>query len=167
MSTHHHNTTDVLQSDIVPANRRDPTGTGVLRDRYARKLRAAYARINTEIREGIAEQDRFALAGDVLDLPPEFQIANPTEKERLFMDWLERRLDEEVFEVVDRTDNTFIRSAYSRGLKDADRALRENGIEIGEVDIQAVFNQGDTVFGAVGINDQNTFRHSRCLACTS
>lgn len=127
----------------IPDHRRDPTGTATLRERYASKLRGGFAAINTDVREGIIQQDRFNLRGDTLaELPPEFQVASDDEKTRLFVVWLVERLEADVLELISRNDNPYVRSAYGRGLKDATRALRDQGLDVSAADVEDMFNQG-------------------------
>lgn len=129
----------------VPRHRNDPTGTSTLRKKYAQKLRGRFADLNTLIREGISERDSFGLDLDILqedDLPPLTRFDRNERKQEVFLRWLDERIDEDILEVIERDNNPWIRSAYQRGLKDADRALREQGFEVPESDLETIFNMG-------------------------
>ena len=119
----------------------DPTGTATLRRRYAQKLRGAFDRLSAEINAGIRDSDVFGLQTDTLE-PPNVALQTDDEKIRQFMQWLNTQTDRGVLETIDRDDNPYVRSAYRRGLVDADQSLRDAGIEVGDVDLDEVFNQG-------------------------
>lgn len=131
---------DVLESH---SQRVDPTGTNVLRTRYAQRLRGAFADLNTRIREGIIQKDVFGLTVDVLENPPPMaRFDSDRRKEELFSDWLDTQIDDDILETIDKDDNTFIRSAYSRGIKDADADLAELGVDTPDEELSEIFNSG-------------------------
>lgn len=122
----------------IPSNRTDPTGTKTLRERYAAKLRGQFADLNTLIRKRVVEEDGFGLRSEAL--APRFEFSS--DPEAAFLRWLAQKEQEGVLETIERGDNTYIRSAYSRGLKDADKALADSGIQVPEQTLQNAFNQG-------------------------
>lgn len=132
-----------MSTATVPQNRVDPTGTATLRRKYAQRLRGAFADLNTDIREGIRNQDVFGLDIDTLqDLPPTARFDRDERKRELFQDWLDGRIDEDVLEVIDRDQNRFVRGAYVRGLDDADQALAQAGVSIEAPTAAAALNMG-------------------------
>ena len=118
----------------------DPTRTQTLRKQYAQKLRGAFAEINAAARRGIVENDIFGLQANVSD-PPHSSQSSSDEQVRRFMNWLEQQEERGILEVIDRDDNTFVRSAYSKGVRHADAALAQQGIEIPDEDLSALFNR--------------------------
>lgn len=128
----------------IPNNRVDPTGTSTLRKRYAQKLRASFSEINTAIRDGIIQDDVFGLQIDALAEPPnkDFRFLSDPRKRERFEEWLKNAIDEGPLEVIQRGENTYIRSAYQRGLQDAQDALRQAGFDVPDENIEDIFNQG-------------------------
>lgn len=120
----------------------DPTRTKTVRRTYGQRLRGAFARINTAIREGIVENDVLGLSdaglqADVgltaeVDLPPDLSTFDEGERIRRFEDWLDEAMDSEVLDVIDRDGNRFIEHAYERALKDADVNLERAGIAVND-----------------------------------
>lgn len=109
----------------------DPTHTKALRQRYASRLRGAFSNINTAIREGIVEEDVLGLQTDALVSPPDpFTFTTNLEKANAFSEWLEETMGDEVLELIDADGNRYIRSAYERGLIDANEELAERGYDV-------------------------------------
>lgn len=127
----------------IPNNRADPTGTKTIRDKYGQRLRSAFDDLITDIRTGIIEDDVFGLQVDTLAPPnKDFRFLSQPRQEAAFSEWLENEIQNGPLEVITRNENTFIRSAYARGLQDADKALREQGMDVSEQEVQDLFNQG-------------------------
>jgi len=156
----------------VPNHWLDPTGTATLRENYRKHLQRPLNQLITDIREFVINEDGFGLQvtpetlvadGGVVadtaqtpsptplptvevyasdDLPPLMRLDRDERKEELFHDWLTRRLADGPLEQIQRGENTYIRSAYSNGVKRADRRLREQGIDVGETSLETVFNLG-------------------------
>ena len=118
----------------------DPTRTQTLRKRYAQKLRGFYAEINSAARRGIIENDIFGLQANVSD-PPVLSQSSSDEQIRQFMNWLEQQEERGILNVVERDNNTFVRSAYSKGVRHADAALAQRGIEIPDEELAAMFSR--------------------------
>lgn len=131
-------------STLVPRNRVDPTGTHTLRRKYAQKLRGGFADLNTSIRQGILEDDVLGLDIDVLSDPPnkDFRFLSNSRKEAAFNEWLDTAIEQDILTKIDRDGNTYIRSAYSKGVQDADRALRSQGVTVPDADLNDIFNMG-------------------------
>jgi SPP1 gp7 family putative phage head morphogenesis protein len=135
-------------SDHGPGpNTVDPTGTTTLRRRYSERLRGAWEPIKTEVRAGVRDRDVFGLEADALadEIPP-YRFTSDDAKVDAFIQWLRRQIQNGPLEVVSRDDNSFIRSAYRRGLTHADRELNDAGLSVrvtGEgISVPEVFNQG-------------------------
>lgn len=113
---------------LIPSNRAGPSGTKTLATNYRRHLQRPLNTLRRDIRRGIVEEDVFGLriTSDTLapDLPPLVRHDRRETKEDRFMTWLQRRLEEGVLEQIQRNGNPYVRSAYSRGLKDATRMTR-------------------------------------------
>lgn len=185
--SHSHSHAEALASS-------DPTRTTTLRQKYAQRLRGAFAGINTEIRRGIIESDVFSLTdvevlreryesalddvlweknspfptdpdwleyleqerdfrervwkrrkreeqADALAEPvPPFQFTRDDQKAEAFMRWLRRQQENDVLTVIERNENTFVRSAYGRGLEHAHSELRKEGVDVDVDDLQNVYN---------------------------
>ena len=120
----------------------DPTRTSTLRAEYAQRLRGVLAAINAEIRRALVDRDEFALQAardpDPLTLPP---FTSDDAKIEEFQRWLRDQERRGVLEVIQRDENTYVRSAYARGFKDANANLRAQGVDVPEADLQAAFNR--------------------------
>lgn len=122
--------------------RTDPTRTTTLRRRYAQRLRGEFAEINTQIRRGIRDRDVFRLGngGEALAEPlPQFPFSTDDRKADAFVRWLRRQQRNGVLQVIERNNNTFIRSAYGRGLEHAATELRKQGIDVDVPELQPAF----------------------------
>lgn len=125
----------------------DPTRTKTLRRNYAQRLRGPLRKLNAAIREAVQREDLFGLNTDTLQPePPQppndrtFRFGTDDEQIEAFMRWLRRQESRGILEVIHRDENTFIRSAYAAGVRHADAALNEQGVQIPERDLQAMFN---------------------------
>lgn len=128
--------------DALRGRSEDPSRTKTVRQRYARRLRGGYERINTVVRRAVIERDIFGLEYDTLTTPPgDFSFDRDDRKVEAFVDWLERAQQDEVLSVIDRNGNQYVRAAYHRGLKNAHQNLREEGVDIEREDVERIFNQ--------------------------
>jgi len=120
----------------------DPTRTTTIRRTYAQRLRGAFGRINTAIRQAVRDEDIFGLsdanpadAPDGLEVfadidgPGDLASLSPGEQTRRFEDWLDDVQDSDVLAVIARDENRFIQRAYERGLEDGEVNLRRAGID--------------------------------------
>lgn len=139
--THSHG--EALRSDhSAGPGGKDPTRTTSLRQKYAAKLRGKFADINTQIRKGVVDEDVFGLEGEALAQPlPTFEYQTDPEKVDGFMEWLRRQQKRGVLEVIQRDGNTYVRSAYSSGIRYADARLNEQGVQVPDQTLQSTFNQ--------------------------
>lgn len=120
----------------------DPTRTTTLRRKYAQRLRAEFADINTQIRRGVRDRDVFNLSNSneaLADPIPPFQFDRDDRKAEAFVRWLRTAERNGVLEVIDTGSNTYIRSAYGRGLQHAAAELRKAGIEVTEAQLSSTF----------------------------
>ena len=125
-------------------NASDPTRTKTLRETYGQRLRGQFSKLNTQIRHGIVDRDIFLLSNEPSEPtpPPVFRFETDDQKIDGFMDWLNRQEERGVLELISRNDNTYIRSAYQRGLQQATADLKNAGVEVDTEDVNNLFNIG-------------------------
>lgn len=141
MSTCGHEHTEALAK--TPADV-DPTRTKTLRKRYAQKLRVGFSDINTEIRRGVRDRDVFGLdvGGDALaDRVPSFRFTTDDQKSEEFLRWLRQQQEQDVLQTISTDRNTWVESAYSRGVQHADTTARQAGVEVPTRPIEATLRQ--------------------------
>jgi len=126
----------------------DPTATTTLRNEYSQRLRGVWARINAQAREDVTDRDVFALRSEgalAAARPPDpihdLRFESDDRKIESFRDWLGEQARKGRLEVFTRDENTYIRSAYEKGVRHADENLRKQGVELPEQDLQAMFNR--------------------------
>lgn len=141
---------------ILDANRLDPTGTLSLRGKFEQRLVGKFNRLKTLVNQSIVQNDAFGLkaqrVGDslpqsiVMDAqaisPRAFSLDRPAEKVDRFMAWLQLAQNDGILEVQQGTTmssaarsswmNTYIDSAYSKGVRDAANKMRKGGASIAE-----------------------------------
>jgi len=113
--------------------RDEPTRTRTLRREYAQRLRGRWDAIETALREGIVDNDAFALQREALVEPPsrnQFEFDTDARKSEAFRRWLDRHTDREIVQRYG-PDNEYIRHAYERGVEDAQTELRALGVSDG------------------------------------
>jgi len=121
-----------------------------LRDEFVRDIRRRFRRIRGEIREWAGyEYDVFGLTDDGPRLPEDlpddapdvYRFTTDRRKTSAFLDWLRRRLDDELLEPL-RTNQVengehwtaeYIRAAYDRAWRDARSRLRTQGVSVGSL----------------------------------
>ena len=108
--------------------------------KYGSRLRGEYREINTAIREGVGDRDVFALQADALAKPPpSFEFKTTDSKVAGFLRWLNRQQQRGVLSVISRGSNTYVKSAYSAGIRWAHGRLRDENITT-EVGVEGVFD---------------------------
>lgn len=132
------------------ADRTDPTGTVTLRERqFVPDMRGRFRRIRGLIRQTVGYQnDAFGLVGNV-DPVEFFEGRTTPAKEAEFQAWLAQAFEDEVLEPVGTFEvragrhwtGRYIRRAYSKGTRDAERFLRAQGVGIGSVPMDVTFNR--------------------------
>jgi len=138
------------RENAVVAGRGDPTRTIVLRTRFAAEATRRFRKIKKLIWESIVVNDAFGLKMQVpLDLSglllranvaiprQSFAFKTDTKKVQEFMGWLNVEVNHEIFQVAGPTRavvgnvawaNTYIDTAYKRGMKRADSEMVKAGI---------------------------------------
>lgn len=117
----------------------DPTRTLTLRKEYAQRLRGILARINAEIRRGIVERDVFGLRSTDLQAarsPDPLHDLSFERRDRAveaFREWLAEQERKGRVDVFTANENTYVRSAYERGVQHADSALADAGVAAPEI----------------------------------
>lgn len=141
---------------VVDAKRIDPTGTLTLRAKLESNLVARFNRIKGLINQSLVQSDALGLKaqriGDsikpmiVMDaqaLPARaFAFDRPAEKVERFMGWLQEAQNDNILEIQQGASmssaarsswmNTYIDSAYSKGVRDAANKMRKGGASIAE-----------------------------------
>jgi len=123
--------------------RNDPTRTTVLRERYRKDAVKRFRKLSTSIRRGVGDNDALALQKGgraFVELPPRFNFPTSAEKHKAFMQWLEEMINTDILEVVEweggrpaarvEWQNKYVKSAYARGVEQADVQLRKIGITV-------------------------------------
>lgn len=100
--------------------------------RFEQRLRGVLSRVNAAIRQGIIEDDIFGLEVEALepDEPESYKFRTDRAKIGGFLRWLSNQLQSEYLSVVGPEENEYIRKAYSEGLRQATRDLREQGVDV-------------------------------------
>jgi SPP1 gp7 family putative phage head morphogenesis protein len=141
---------------VIDAKRIDPTGTLTLRGKFEQNLVGRFNRLKTLINQSIVQNDAFGLKaqriGDSLPvsiimdaevLPVRaFSFERPADKVDRFMSWLSQAQNDGILEVQQGATmssaaraswmNTYIDSAYSKGVRDAVGKMRKGGASIAE-----------------------------------
>src|SRR3989304_9028938 len=150
------------RSTLVTNAKRDPTRTAVLRGEYVRAMRTRFATVKKLIKATIIDNDALRLSESapnsrpltiILQAVPARRYDFPIDlagKAQAFMDWLGSATDSEILEVLTRDgrritsvypwQNTYVRSAYARGVTQASAQLRSAKIVIPAYSMAAVFN---------------------------
>lgn len=122
----------------------DPTKTSTLRRKYAQRLRGQLRKLNAAIRRGVAEQDVLDLTANDSEPPedpPVFRF--PTDEGYIdaFIKWLDDQLSRGLLRVISRDNNTFIRTAYERGIDHAETGLTQAGIDLQHLPESSILNR--------------------------
>ncbi|WP_394743350.1 minor capsid protein [Natronococcus roseus] len=118
----------------------DPTSTATLRGNYAGHLRGYYDAFIRAVNVSIKENDALGLGAESMGqstlekygIEPfsnRTNLESNREKHDEFMSWLRNQQDSGAVEVISREENTYIRSAYESGLRDAHGHLTDAGID--------------------------------------
>jgi len=148
---------------ILDAKRLDPTGTLTLRGKFEQNLVGRFNRLKTLITQSVAQNDAFGLKalriGDsvpqsiVMDaqaIPQRaFSFDRPADKVGRFMAWLNEAQNNGILEVQTGASqvaaaqaswmNTYIDTAYAKGIRDAVGKLRAGGATVAESWISQAF----------------------------
>ncbi len=144
---HVHNQTDTELD-------RDRTFTVQIRKQYGADCYKRFNALRGLIRKTVQQFDAFNLRQNV-EPRRNFPFTEDSEKVDAFMDWLNQAEDDEILEVLEYDNgrvarrnawqNKYIRRSYKKGVKFADKELREKGVDIPyrttEQDLETIFNK--------------------------
>ncbi|WP_408954741.1 minor capsid protein [Natroniella sp. ANB-PHB2] len=130
-------------------NKTDPTRSKVLRQKYSAEMYKRWRRIKGAIRKVLIEYDALHLKGQAANekifIPRNFEFENDAEKVETFMAWLDEAVDVGVLEIMERDgreavkrkewQNIYIKSAYEKGLKQADSKMKKLGLTVPDDDL--------------------------------
>ena len=123
---------------------------------YMAEMNRRFGRLKKLVRETVVDNDYFRLKkghviGHAQALRPPFKFTENPEKINAFMDWLREAQDDEVLEVIERKgrsvvahkewQNVYVRRSYEKGISFAHAKLEEQGVEVSDEDIRAIFNR--------------------------
>lgn len=138
---------------VLQVNRTsDPTRTLTLRNNFARDCARRFNALKKVIKQSIVDNDCFGLdspqnplapINNLEAIPPkQFEFNNSEAKISLFMEWLRRQQDQGILEIVNRNQvgvgiqeawtNTYILTAYEKGVNRADSELKGIGVSVPE-----------------------------------
>lgn len=142
--------------------RRDPTRTAGLRREYVNACKRRFYRVKALIRETVVDNDALALdirrtssgALHTLQAQPARRYdfpSDPAGKAMAFMEWLRDMVDSEVLAITEREgqritlreewQNLYVRTAYTKGVAQADRVLGWAGIQPRDQEIWQIFQE--------------------------
>lgn len=138
----------------------DPTGTAGIRRKFEADLERRFGRIKSLIRQSLLVNDAFGIkktpvgdgaqpsfVADAQALPNKsFAFDRPAEKIDRFMQWLKEAQNESIIEIQGGAGvgkaawaNTYIDSAYIKGVRDAGAKLRKGGATVAESWVEQSF----------------------------
>lgn len=128
----------------------DRTRTTTLRKQYSADMYKRFRKLKGLIRQTVDKFDAFNIRENV-EPRRNFPFVQESAKEEAFMDWLQQAEDDEILEVRQYTNgrvtsrnpwqNTYVRRGYHKGIKNADQALKQAGVDVPEEQISQVFNK--------------------------
>lgn len=126
----------------------DTTHTQTIQAEYARRLRGHLRRLMVQIRDDVGERDVLGLAGDDRSVgglgtqqsdptrAPSFEFGTAERKREMFGRWFDDQLSAGVLSEVGEGENRYARSAYERGIKNADTRIRSQGVDVGDGEVR-------------------------------
>jgi hypothetical protein len=102
--------------------REEPTRTRSLRQRYARRLRGAWADIRAALRRGLVESDALGIESLASDPTRNFDFDTDARQAEAFTEWLETQTEQDILTRFG-DENQFISTAYERGVADSQAEL--------------------------------------------
>jgi len=119
------------ERQLERARQRDePTRIRSVRQRYAQRLRGAWANIRAALRRGLVEND--ALGAEALASDPtrnQFNFDTNPQQVEVFREWLDTQIEEDILKRFGG-ENQFVAKAYERGVTDAQAEL--NALEMSQ-----------------------------------
>jgi len=138
---------------------KDPTRTITLRSQFSKDMISRFNKISIAVRKKIVEENFLApVKKTSVEMPniiplEDYEYRWSTRKKEQFMDWLQEQIDENVLETsygpvsgAEPWSNTYIQSAYQKGMVRARSDLRRAGLDIPTFgpsgdSLSAVFNR--------------------------
>jgi SPP1 gp7 family putative phage head morphogenesis protein len=144
---------------LIDALKFDPTGTTGIRRKFEADLVRRFQKVKSLIRQSLLINDAFGLqknqlgdsqpafVTDAQALPVKaFAFERPAEKIDRFMQWLKEAQNENILEVQggqgigkSKWANTYIDSAYIKGVRDAGAKMRKGGASVAESWVEQSF----------------------------
>jgi SPP1 gp7 family putative phage head morphogenesis protein len=160
-----HKHTDSCSCSFNDARRTDPTGTKSIRDKFEADLNARFRRLKGFITRSLVNNDALGIGkmkvvtdsaiiktfrDDALGAG-QFSFVRSNDKVAGFMAWLQERQNEGVLGIQTGVSmqsaantawtNTYIESAYSKGIRDAGAKLRASGARVAPSWIESAFTR--------------------------
>lgn len=134
----------------VNARRKDPTRTTGLRIRFEQDVNRRFTALRRLVVKAVVELDVFGLKTNTpVVLPGQFAFDRSASKVDGFMSWLKGAEDDLIFSVRPGTSlisasqnawtNTYVESAYQKGLASAASELRGSGVSVSDTWLQSAF----------------------------
>ena len=124
---------------------------------YAAEMYKRFRKIKSLIIESIVTNDCFRLSDKpsilktLASAAAPFKFTDNPAKVEAFMEWLRGAQDDHILEVTERVgrkvvahsewQNVYVRQSYKKGVVWADRKLREQGLDVPEEELRAIFNK--------------------------
>jgi len=132
----------------------DQTSTKMIRKQYSADMYKRFRTLKGLIRDTIQKFDALNLKDmgvTLAEAAKNFMFTQDARKVQAFMDWLDQAESDEILEII-RYDqgrvaqrkawqNVYVRRAYEKGIKHANRQLSQAGQAIPEETMQQVFNK--------------------------
>ena len=164
MIAHRHSHTCIHTNQLQVLNSYDPTQTTGIRNRFEANMNRRFRVLRGLVRKAIVEQDCFGLrsggASGVqanIGLPGHraFAFERSADKVEAFIAWLRQAASDNLLETVVMPGrrvgsgveaswmNTYLTSAYQKGIADSRRDMLKEGYDVPEIEggVAAVFNQ--------------------------
>ncbi|MGE0366952.1 MAG: minor capsid protein [Phycisphaerales bacterium] len=129
----------------------DPTHTTRVRALYERDIARRFTRIKRIIKEVVLDDDALGLRVNARPGRKAFNFPRSGDKVSAFMQWLQREVENGVLEVLPGTtlrraaqeswQNTYIQTAYQKGLASAAQGLKGAGVAVSGRWIETAFFQ--------------------------
>ncbi len=130
-------------------NTYDPTHTTTLRNMFVREMNRRFNRLIKAMNQAIVDRDCFGLkriGGYAAPFNRAFNFPRSQDKVSAFMDWLDKQVKEDLLEIRKEQQlgqaieqawtNTYIHSAYQKGVLKARGELKAEGYDIPDIDEQ-------------------------------
>lgn len=137
------------------AGKQDPTKTALVRREFEAELKRRFAELMAKIMDEVVDGDGFGLEGPNGGLiqvnAGRFDFPRSADKVSSFMRWLRAEQSKGVLGITQGADigssarnawsNTYIDTAYQRGIRQSGAQLRRAGAEVSERWVESAFNR--------------------------